>query len=160
MSMVSSATEPLKQLVQAPIQAFQGIAGLPQTMLQSMAGMFPATAASPNAAAAVEPVLAGGGVGGASGGGAGASGSFPGAGLTSYTRPTSSFEPETGGKPVGLRAGVLNAAEIRSPTTTTGMGGAPMPLTSAGMSARGGGGEAEKDVARARVVVPSDQTEP
>ncbi|OBF86162.1 hypothetical protein A5791_01580 [Mycobacterium sp. 852002-51163_SCH5372311] len=158
MSMISSGTEPLKQLAQAPMQAFQGVTSLPQSMLQSMAGMFPA-ASSPNVAAAVaEPVLAGGaaaGVGGASGGGAGTLGGFPGAGLTSYTRPTSSFEPETGGRPVGLRAGVLNAAEIRSPTTAAGMGGAPMPLTPAGMSPRDGG-QSEKDVARARVVVHGD----
>jgi PPE-repeat protein len=159
-SMMSSASEPLKQLAQAPMQAFQGFTSLPQSMLQSMAGMFPA-AASPNAAAAVaEPVVAagaaaGGVAGGVSGGGAGTLGAFPGAGLTSYTRPTSSFEPETGGRPVGLRAGMLNAADIRSPTTTTGMGGAPMPLTPAGMSPRGSG-ESEKEVARARVVVDNE----
>jgi hypothetical protein len=160
MSMVSSATEPLKEMVQAPMQSFQGFTSLPQTMLQSMAGMFPA-AASPNAAATVtEPVLAAGGtaggLGGASAGGAGGLGAFPGAGLTSYTRPTSSFEPETGGRPVGLRAGVLNAADVRSPTTTMGMGGAPMPLAPAGMLARRSGGESEKDVARARVVIDGD----
>jgi hypothetical protein len=157
MSMVSSVTEPLKGMVQAPMQAFQGLGSMPQTMLQSLAGMFPA-AANPNAVAAVaEPVLAAGGtaggLGGASAGGAGGIGAFPGAGLTSYTRPTSSFEPESGGRPVGLRAGVLNAADLRSPTTTTGFGGAPMPLTPAGMLARGSGGDSEKDVARARVVV-------
>ena len=45
-------------------------------------------------------------------------GGFPGAGLTSYTRPTSSFEPETGGRPTSLRAGVLNAAEVRGPTAS------------------------------------------
>jgi hypothetical protein len=138
------------------MQAIQGFTSLPQTMMQSMAGMFPAAAAQ-HAAAAVEPVLAGGGgVDGASAGAAGVPGAFPGAGLTSYTRPTSSFEPEAGGRPAGLRAGVLNAAEIRSPTTTTGMGGAPMPLTPAGMLARGSGGESEKDITRARVVVDGD----
>jgi hypothetical protein len=34
-----------------------------------------------------------------------------------------------------------------------------MPLTSAGMPARGGGGENEKDVARARVVVGADRSD-
>ncbi len=164
MSMMSSATEPLKEMVQAPMQAFQGFTGLPQSMLQSMAGMFPSTGTPGAAAAVAEPALAGGagagGLGGASAGGAGGVGGFTGAGLTSYTRPTSSFEPETGGRPVGLRAGVLNAAEIRSPTTTTGMGGAPMPLAPAGMLARGSGGDSEKDVARARVVMDRDPTEP
>jgi PPE-repeat protein len=169
MSMVSSASEPLKGMLQAPMQAFQGVGSLPQTMLQSLAGMFPAAGASNAgpAAAVAGPVLAGSGLGGASAGasaggsvgGAGGLGAFPGAGLTSYTRPTSSFEPETGGRPVGLRAGVLNAAEVRSPAAS-GMGGAPMPLTPAGMLARGSGGESDKDVVRARVVVDGRPTGP
>jgi PPE family len=163
MSMMSSATEPLKQMLQAPTQAFQSLGSLPQTMLQSVAGMFPAAAAQNAAsAAAAQPVLAAGGsaggLGGASAGGAGGLGAFPGTGLTSYTRPTSSFEPETGGRPGGLRAGVLNAAEIRSPTMS-GMGGGPMPLAPTGMLARGSG-EAAKDVIRARVVVDGDPTGP
>lgn len=156
MSMLSSATEPLKQMFQAPMQAFQGFTSLPQSMLQSLTGMFP-SAATPNAAAAAaEPALAVGGaagaLGGASAGGTGGLGAFPGAGLTSYTRPTSSFEPESGGRPVGLRAGVLNAAEVRSPTTSLGMGGAPLPLASTGMLARASG-DADRDVLRARVVL-------
>jgi hypothetical protein len=160
MSMVSSVTEPLNQLVKAPMEAVQSVTSLPQGMIQSMAGMFPASAA-PNAAAAeaaAGPLVAGGGAGGGLGataaGGAGGLGAFPGAGLTSYTRPTSSFEPETGGRPTGLRAGVLNAAELRGPTASTGMGGAPMPLSPAGMLGRASGAESDKDsVARARVVL-------
>jgi hypothetical protein len=167
MSMVSSMTEPLNQVVKTPMEAVQGITSLPQGMIQSMAGMFPSGGAA-NAAAAevgVGPVLAGGGaaggLGAASTGGAGGLGAFPGAGLTSYTRPTSSFEPETGGRPTGLRAGVLNAAEVRGPTASTGMGGSPMPMTPAGMLARGGGGDSDKDaVTRARVVVDGHPTDP
>jgi hypothetical protein len=132
-----------------------------------MGGMF-SSAGAPNAAAAeavAEPVLAGGGaaggLGAASAGGAGGIGGFPGAGLTSFTRPTSSFEPETGGRPTGLRAGVLNAAEVRGPTVSTGMGGTPMPMSPAGMLARGSGGESNKDaVTRARVVVGGDPMDP
>jgi hypothetical protein len=130
-------------------------------MIQSMAGMFPAGTASNAAAAeaAAGSLMAGGGAGGlgaTAAGGAGGLGAFPGAGLTSYTRPTSSFEPETGGRPTGLRAGVLNAAELRGPTASTGMGGAPMPLAPAGMLGRAGG-ESDKDsVARARVVLDPD----
>jgi hypothetical protein len=166
LSMVSSVTEPLQQVVKTPMEAFQGITSLPQGLLQSMGGMF-SSAGAPNAAAAeavAEPVVAGGaagGLGAASAGGAGGAGAFPGAGLTSYTRPTSSFEPEAGGRPTSLRAGVLNAAEVRGPTASTGMGGTPVPMTPAGMLARGSGGESDRDaVARARVVVGGDRTEP
>lgn len=168
MSMVSSVTEPLQQVVKTPMEAVRGITSLPQSMLQSMTGMFSSAGGAPNAAAAeavAEPVVAGGsaagGLGAASAsGGAGGIGAFPGAGLTSYTRPTSSFEPEIGGRPTGLRAGVLNAAEVRGPTTSTGMGGTPMPMSPAGMLARGSGSESDKDaVTRARVVVNGDPTD-
>lgn len=152
MQMMSSATEPLKQLAQMPMQAMQGFSSLPQSMMQAMGGMFPTGGGASSAAAAVaEPVAAAGGTaGGLAGGGGGA---FPGAGLTSYTRPTSSFEP--GGRPTSLRAGVLNAAEVRGPTAS-GMGGAPMPMTPAGMLARGSAGADKETVARARVVVGGD----
>lgn len=149
MQMVSGATEPLKGMLQAPMQAMQGVTSLPQGMMQAFGGMFP-SAGTPSAAAVAEPAVAAGGS--AAGGGIGATGGFPGAGLTSYTRPTSSFELEAGGKPAGLRAGVLNAAEVRGPTVST--GGTPLPMTPAGMLARGEAGkEADKDVARARVVI-------
>lgn len=93
----------------------------------------------------------------------GGAGGFPGAGLTSYTRPTSSFEPEVGGRPTSLRAGVLNASELRGPAspTTTAVGGAPRPMSPAGMLAQGKEGQTDKDVTRARVVVggqPTDET--
>ena len=135
--------------------------------MQSMAGMFSA-AGAPNAASAVHRRTRAGrrrcrgwrrgrgcrrrgrGIGG-----------FPGAALTSYTRPTSSFEPETGGRPISLRAGVLNAADVRGPTASTGMGGTPMPMSPAGMLARGTGAESDKDaVTRARVVIGGDPTDP
>jgi PPE-repeat protein len=158
MQMLSSATEPLKELLQAPMQAMQGFTSLPQSMMQAMGGMFPSTGA-PIAAAAAEPVVAAAGVaGGAAGGSGGGVGGFPGAGLTSYTRPTSSFEPETGGRPSSLRAGVLSAAEVRGPTASTGMGGAPMPMSPAGMLARGGAADKEA-VNRARVVVDGDASD-
>jgi hypothetical protein len=159
MSMVSGLTEPLQQVVKTPMEAVQGITSLPQGLVQSMGSLFQ-SAGTPNAAEAgvvAEPVLAGGaagGLGSASAAGAGGLGAFPGAGLTSYTRPTSSFESETGGRPTSLRAGVLNAAEVRGPTASMGMGGTPMPMSSAGMLARGNGSESDKDaVTRARVVV-------
>lgn len=157
MQMVSGVTEPLKQVGQAPMQAMQAFTSLPQSMMQGrgMGGMFP-TSATPGAAAVAEPMTAGGT--GTAGGGGGGGGAVPGAGLTSYTRPTSSFEP--GGKPTSLRGGVLNAAEMRGSTVSSGMSGAPMPMTPGGMLARGQGTESDKDaVTRARVVVDGDATE-
>jgi PPE-repeat protein len=166
LQMISGLTEPLQQVVKAPMDAFQGMASMPQGLLQSMTSAF-SSAGGGNAGAAgaaAEPFLAGatGPLGGASGGGGvGAGGGFPGAGLTSYTRPTSSFEPETGGRPTSLRAGVLNAAELRGPTSPTGsgMGGSAMPMSPAGMLGHGKEGDADKDVARARVVVGGDPTD-
>jgi hypothetical protein len=139
---------------------------MPQGLMSSMSGLLQSGGASNAAAeagAVAEPVLAGGGaaggLGAASAGGAGGLGGFPGAGLTSYTRPTSSFEPEAGGRPGSLRAGVLNAAEVRGPTASTGMGGSPMPMSPAGMLARGTGSESDKAVTRVRVVVGGDRTD-
>jgi hypothetical protein len=168
MSMVSGMTQPLQEVFKAPMEAVQSIGSMPQGLIQSMGGMFSA-AGAPNAASAgaiAEPVLAGGGVAGGVGaagvGGVGSGiGGFPATALTSYTRPTSSFEPETGGRPTSLRAGVLNAADVRGPTASTGMGGTPMPMSPAGMLARGTGGESDKDaVTRARVVIGGDPTDP
>jgi hypothetical protein len=165
--MISGLMEPLQQAVKAPMDAFQGMASMPQGLLSSMTSAF-SSAGGGNAGAAsvaAEPaVLAGatgplGGAGG--GGGVGGGGGFPGAGLTSYTRPTSSFEPEAAGRPTSLRAGVLNAAELRGPTspTGTGMGGSPMPMSPAGMLGHGKEGQADKDVTRARVVVGADRSD-
>lgn len=163
MQMLSGATQPLTQLAQAPMQAMQGITGMPQSLMGAFGGMFPSAGAPSAAALGAEPMVAGFAGSGAGGGGSalggsglGGAGGLPGAGLTSYTRPTSSFEPG-GGRPTGLRAGVLNAAEVRGPTAST--GGSAMPMTPAGMLARGGNDTAKEDVTRARVVVdgrPSD----
>lgn len=155
---VSGAVQPLSGLTQAPMQATQGLTGLPQSLMQSLGGMFPATAAVPDAAVA-EPVLAGSGTVGGLGTGAGGAGGFAGAGLTSYTRPTSSFEPETGGRPTGLRAGVLNAAEVGSPSTSARMGGTAMPMSPAGMLGRGSGESEKGSVTHARVVVAGDRAD-
>jgi PPE-repeat protein len=166
MQLISGLTQPLQQLVSAPMQGIQGLTSMPQGLMSSMSGLLQSGGASNAAAeagAVAEPVLAGGGaaggLGAASAGGAGGLGGFPGAGLTSYTRPTSSFEPEAGGRPGSLRAGVLNAAEVRGPTASTGMGGSPMPMSPAGMLARGTGSESDKAVTRVRVVVGGDRTD-
>lgn len=163
LQMISGVTEPLQQAVKAPMDALQGLGSMPQGLLSSLTGAFSsAGGANASAAGAAEPILAGATGplgGGASGAGGVGGGGFPGAGLTSYTRPTSSFEPETGGRPTSLRAGVLNASELRGPAspTTTGMGGSPMPMSPAGMLGHGKEGQAnDKDVAKARVVVGAD----
>lgn len=167
LQMISGVSGQLQQVIKAPVDAIQGIASMPQGLLQSMTSAF-SSAGGGNAGAAgaaAEPFLAGatGPLGGASGGGGiGAAGGFPGAGLTSYTKPTSSFEPETGGRPTSLRAGVLNAADVRGPISPTGagMGGSAMPMSPAGMLGQGGKeGQADKDVTRARVVVGGDRTD-
>jgi PPE-repeat protein len=168
MQLISGMTQPLQQLVSAPMQGIQGLTSMPQGLMSSMGGLLQsggAPSAAAEAGAVAEPVLAGGGAAGGFGataaGGGGGLGGFPGAGLTSYTRPTSSFEPETGGRPGSPRAGVLNAAEVRGPTASTGMGGSPMPMSPAGMLARGSGGGSDKDaVTRARVVVGGDRMDP
>ncbi|MBY0440881.1 MAG: PPE family protein [Mycobacteriaceae bacterium] len=160
LQMMSSATAPLKELAQAPAQAVNGFTSMPQSLMQSLGGMFPSALATNAAEAASGPVTtSGGGISGLSSAGTG--GGLPGAGLTSYTRPASTFEPEGGGRPRGLRAGVLNAAELRSPTTSGAMGGAPMPMSPAGMLAHGHGSAAEdkKTAARARIVVSGDSAD-
>jgi PPE-repeat protein len=155
MQMVSGVTAPLKELLQAPMQAMQGVTSLPQGLMQGFGGMFPASGAPSVVAGASGggsvPLLAGGAL---SPGGAGGAAGFPGAGLTSYTRPTSSFEAQAGGRPTSLRAGVLNAAEVRGPMALT--GGAPGPMTPAGMLARRNDAEG-RDVVRVRVVADGSQ---
>lgn len=168
MQMLQSMTEPLQQMFQAPMEAFQSFSSLPQGLMSSLGGMFSSGGGgAPGVTAAgagAETALAGGGaaVGGGGGGVGGGAGGFPGAGLTSYTRPTSSFETEVGGRPTSLRAGVLNAEEVRGRTVSSAVGGTPMSMPSAGMLGRGGnsGGESDKDaVTRARVVVGGDPTD-
>jgi PPE-repeat protein len=163
-SAVSSATQPLSGLSQAPMQAAQSATSMPQSLMQSMGGMFPSAMAqdAAQAEAVAGSLGAGGGAAGGVGGGAGGAGvgGFPGAGLTSYTRPTSTFEPATGGRPTGLRAGVLNAAEVHSPTTSAGAGGGAMPMAPAGLAGRGGANSDKAAVSHARIVVDGDPTEP
>jgi len=129
----------------------------------AMGGPQPATAALSDV---VKPASASIGLGptanalGAGGGSGGGGGAGVGPGLTSYTRPVSSFTPENGGRPAGLRtAGLLNVGEGRVPATASGTGGAGMPMAPGGMLARHNGENDATDVARARVVVAGDRTD-
>ncbi len=117
---------PCRSLASGPTQAVssgaQSISGLISPMMSGFSGMgTPNAAAAETAAAELAGPLggAGGGAAGSLGGGVGAVGAgYPGAGLTSFTRPASTFEPEIAGRPTGLKpSGLLNAADFRGPTT-------------------------------------------
>ena len=163
--LASSLTQPATQILSAPASALQSAGG----ELQSIPGMFtslggPGTTAAEAAGAETiggELAVGGGAAGGVGSGGAGAVGAgYSGAGLTSFTQPASTFEPEAGGRPTG-RAGVLNAADLRSPTARP-MGGSAMPMSPAGMLGRGegGSGKEKEDVTHARIVVGADTQDP
>jgi PPE-repeat protein len=160
--LLSGVMQPFSQVAQAPMQMAQS--GM--SPIQSLMGMF--TGANAPAGAAEAASLVGaplGGAGGAAAGGMGAGGAGMGglsssaASLTSFTSPASTFEPETAGRPTG-RAGVLNAADLRSPTARA--GGSAMPMSPAGMLGRGesASGDKKDDVTHARIVVNSDHPDP
>jgi hypothetical protein len=165
MQAAMGAMQPLMGMFQAPMQALQGLTSLPQSMMSSMGGMFGNSMKPTDAAmeAVSEPLKAGGGAAGGlggfggGGGGGGVGGGLPASGLTSYTRPTSSFAPENAGRPTGLKSGLLNAGEVRGPTTSP-PGGTAMPMSAAGAGMLGHGkGDGQKDdVTHARIVVDGD----
>jgi len=155
----SSAFQPVSQLAQVPAQGVQSMSSLPSSLMGAF-GALSSSASAPQAAEMASlagPLASSGGAAGGIGGAAGAMGGMgavSGAGLTSYTRPTSTFEPETGGRPVGLRT----VAATSGPTTSAGgMGGMPM----APMAARGNSEESNQQVAvaHARIVVAGDPGE-
>jgi len=167
--LMSGATQPLQSMASGPTQALssgtQSFTGLLQNFMGGFSGMGSQNAAA-EAATASEALAGplGGGAGGAAGslgGGAGAVGAgYPGAGLTSFTRPASTFEPD-GGRPTGLRpSGVLSAADLRGPTSAaTGGGAMPMSPASAGMLGRENGGSEKDKVTHARIVVDRERQE-
>jgi len=161
--MLMGAAQPVTQAANVPMQAAQSGLG----PLQSMMGMFmqgnaPVAAETAGLGAIGAPL----GGGGAAAGGLGAGGAGIGglgsstAGLTSFTSPASTFEPEGGGRPTG-RAGVLNAADLKSPTARA-AGGSAMPMSPGGMLGRGESpsGDKKDDVTHARVIVGADKTDP
>jgi hypothetical protein len=163
---LQSSLQPLMGMFQAPVQALQSLSSLPQSLGQ-LTGH--SAAASPGAAEFPSATLAAAGSPGGLGSGGGASaglgavgsagavsaGSVPGPGLTSYTRPTSTFAPETSGRPVGLKSGLLSAADLRGSTTTTAGGPVPVSPAPAGMLGQSKGSDAKEDVSHARIVVPA-----
>ncbi|WP_343575641.1 PPE domain-containing protein [Mycobacterium sp.] len=151
----SGAMQPAAQFLQAPTQGLQSFSSLPSTLMGAFGGMFSSASGPPAAeiASLAGPLgsggVAAGGIGAGAAGAAGGLGAVSGAGLTSYTRPTSTFEPESGGRPMSLRT----VAATPGPTTSMG-GGLPM----APLAARGNSEESNQQaaVAHARIVVAGD----
>lgn len=162
---LGSAVQPITGMFQTIPQMFQGLASLPMSMMGAFGGMFGGMGSGGDALTgriqavdAIKPMAGvgpGGGFGGGGGGGAVGGGGAP--GLSSFTRPTSSFEPE-GGRATGLKQGLLNPAEVRGGPVASGMGGG-MPVSPAGMLGRGHGEDEKRDVQHARVVVAGDHRE-
>jgi PPE-repeat protein len=153
--LASSMTDPLKSVASAPTEALQSFSSAPQALMSAFSAVRPTDALSADAAvtgAVSEPFRAGAGAATGVTGGAGGVGGYPGAALTNYTRPASTFSPENSGRPTG-RAGVLNAAELHGPTSSGARGGAPMPMSPAGMLGRGNTSEDRNEATRARIVV-------
>lgn len=159
--------QPLTGMMQMPMQMAQQGFGAAQGMMGQLTGMFGGmkgpeavseAALRPGAGAGPAGGLGGaGGGGGGVGAGGGVGGAHPGAGLTSFTRPTSSFDAAAAGRATGLKPGFLDAAEMRGPTTSGGGMGGGMPM-SPGMLQRGqGDGDREREANYARVVVDGDQ---
>lgn len=163
MQPVQSAMQPLTGMFQAPAQALQSLSGLSGSALGQLKGLAgPAATGGAEVPTAMLTATAGPGggsgavVAGAAGNVSGAGvGAVPGPGLTSYTRPTSTFAPEHSGRPVGLSAGLLSVAEQRGPTTTT--AGGPVPVSPAGMLNPGKGGDAKEVIVHARIVLAGDR---
>ena len=169
---LQAAMQPLMGMFHAPMQAVQGLTGVPASLMSQLGAL----SGSPTAAEVEVPAamlagtispgadLVGGGVGAGTGGvhsvgapGAGGAGGVPGAALTSYTRPTSSFAPENSGRPVGLKTGLLSAAELRGPTTTA---GGPVPVSPArtGMLSPSKSDNVTDEVPVARIVIADDRS--
>lgn len=155
------ALEPVMGMFAMPIQAFQGVAGLPQTLggfdgFDSGGAELPAsvltgigTPGAGSGAGAIGPVTSGAG---------GGFGAVPGAGLTSYTRPAQAFGQENSGRPTALKANPLSAADFRGPTTT-GMGGGAVPVSPGAV--QGGKNTDDKgSITHARVIVGSGRPSP
>lgn len=171
----AGAAQPVMGMFQSPVQAAQGLVGLPQSMLGALGGAaggaftrepeVPAALLAAVAGTGPVGIGAGGGVAAGSAGtatiGAGAgggAGGVPGPGLTSFTRPNSSFAAEnSAGRPVGLKAGLLGAAELKAAGTTAMNGAMPVTPANAGMLAQGKDSKDRDGVAHARVVLIADR---
>jgi hypothetical protein len=158
-------------MFQSPVQAVQGLAGLPQSMMGALGGVAGgALTREPGVPAALLAAAGGtgaGGIGAGAGtgsagaatiGAGGGAGAVPGAGLTSFTRPNSSFAPEnSGGRPVGLKTGLLGAAELKAAGAAPMNGAMPVSPAHAGMLAQSKDSKDRDGVTHARVVMTGDR---
>ena len=159
----AGALQPMAGMFQAPLQAFQGLAGLPQSLLGGFPGSPAERPGSPTgilgAAGLPTAAVGGGGAPGVSPGGGSAGptavgGGGSGAGLTSFSRPNGSFPAENGGRPVGLKGGLLSSADTRGLTTSVGSAMTPAP---AGMLGSSKDRETKDDTPQARIVLPGSE---
>jgi hypothetical protein len=169
----AGAAQPVMGMFQSPVQAVQGLAGLPQSMMGALGGVaggaltrepgVPAALLGAAGGTGAVGIGAGGGAGTGSAGAAtigagGGAGGVPGAGLTSFTRPNSSFAPEnSGGRPVGLKTGLLGAAESKAAAAAPMNGAMPVSPAHAGMLAQSKDSKDRDGVTHARVVMSDDR---
>ena len=153
MQAAQGVMQPASGMLAAPAQAVQSLSGLPQAMIGSLGAI-----GGPSGESAPRPALPATPANGAAGSvGGTATGGHPGAGMTSYTRPTSSFSPEQSGRPTSLNPGLLSKTEFRGPTAQSSVGpGIPMPPGHGGMLAQKKPGDAGSPVSRVRVAVPAE----
>lgn len=154
------ALQPAMGMFQAPAQAAQALASLPQSMSAGLAGAFgrdglgsgelPTALLGNAGGAGVGSVTAGAGPAVGGGGGGFSSAAGPAAGLTSYTRPPTSFPSENGGRPAGLKTGLLSAMDTRG-VGPTGLGGSAIPAGSPTASGQTKGAADKDGVAHARI---------
>ncbi len=163
---MTSLPNTLKPVTELPTQLLNNASQSFSGPMQNIVGMFPSLLSQQGVGAAgsvpVEAVagpLGGGvasGVSAATAGGSGAVGvGYSGMGLTKFTQPAGDFSTEpVGGRATTLRAaGLLSAADLRSPTAP--VGGTPMPMSPAGAGMLGrdsAAGDRDK-VPHARIVV-------
>ncbi|WP_343710121.1 PPE domain-containing protein [Mycobacterium sp.] len=163
---LASSAAPLTTLLQAPQQAVQGIAGMPQSLMQTfgaLSGPTEPTGRAAGADVAAEPAEAsverqleaesGGGATGMRPGGG------PDAGLGGYTRPAGAAEPPAGGRPTGLRS-ASGSAEVGGRTASPGAGSS-IPLSPRDTPARARAASDKQAVDHARVAAdPEERQQP
>ena len=139
-------SQPLSGMFATALQAAPALAGWASPSSADIGGPvdgwsagIPLTAATLPGAGAAGPVSTFEPAGPAARGpvaGAGGINAAPGAGLTSYARPATGFAQESPGRPTTVKAGLLDAAELRGPTTL-GPTVTPAAPASTGMLNRG-----------------------
>ena len=151
--------QPLMGMFQTPIQGMQTLAG----PLQSLPGALRAMPSGPDddeyesasTALSGASTPAGDHNAGVARGNSGyvSAAGLPGPGITSYSRPASSFAPETAGQPAGLKTGLLSAADVRGAAAAgAGTGALPMSPAASGMLARGRDSGSQDGGPRVRIV--------